>query len=317
MSRRVPRVSAIIPSYNAATFLPLTLDSALGQTVTDLEVIVADDGSTDGTAEVVARYGDRVRYLRQANAGVSAARNLALGVATGEFIAYVDSDDLWYPKKVERLLAAFDEWPDAGIIHSDVSVIDEQGTVLRRRFNHEPPRPVPQGDCLPQLLEYSHVQLCSVMERRTVTEALGGFDRRFHGTEDYYRWLVAAMRGVRFGYVDEPLASYRWRSGSLSGGRNWQVGLVRVFEVLLAEEHLEERFGAHTAAVAQERLRVLRRELAYREYRDGDIREARRLLRLLLTERPHDPTLLRDLAKASLQAGLARRLRRWRGRDDD
>src|SRR5262245_12720800 len=101
-------ISCIVPVYNGERYLAETLDSILAQTYRPLEIIIADDGSTDGTAEVVASYGDKVRYLRQDNAGASAARNVGLGAARGEFVAFLDADDLWDSKKLARQMARFD-----------------------------------------------------------------------------------------------------------------------------------------------------------------------------------------------------------------
>ena len=98
----MPRVSVVIPTYNCAKFLGRTIDSALRQTYRDFEIIVVDDGSTDGTQALVAAYEESVRYVYQTNQGASAARNAALSRASGEFIAYLDADDLWRPDKLSR-----------------------------------------------------------------------------------------------------------------------------------------------------------------------------------------------------------------------
>ncbi len=103
-----PLISCIVPVFNGERYLGETLDSILAQTYRPLEIIVADDGSTDGTAAVVAAYGDQVRYLRQENAGPAAARNLGLSGARGEFVAFLDADDLWHPEKLSRQLARFE-----------------------------------------------------------------------------------------------------------------------------------------------------------------------------------------------------------------
>src|SRR5262245_39908172 len=100
----MPNVSVVIPSYNSAAYLPAAIDSVLAQTARDLEVIVVDDGSTDDTPDVVARYGPPVRGIRQANAGVAAARNRGIAEARGRYIAFLDADDTWEPVKLERQL---------------------------------------------------------------------------------------------------------------------------------------------------------------------------------------------------------------------
>jgi glycosyltransferase involved in cell wall biosynthesis len=103
-----PLISCIVPVFNAQRYLPETLHSILAQTYRRTEIIVADDGSTDGTAEQVAGYGSRIRYVRQPNAGPAAARNLGLNIARGEFVAFLDQDDLWHPEKLARQLDRFD-----------------------------------------------------------------------------------------------------------------------------------------------------------------------------------------------------------------
>jgi glycosyltransferase involved in cell wall biosynthesis len=104
-------ISCIVPVFNGEPYLSETLDSILAQSYRPLEIIVADDGSTDRTANVVANYGDTIRYLKQENAGPPAARNLGLSSARGEFIAFLDADDLWHPDKLARQKARFDAQP--------------------------------------------------------------------------------------------------------------------------------------------------------------------------------------------------------------
>jgi glycosyltransferase involved in cell wall biosynthesis len=108
----VPLVSCIIPAYNSERYLAEALDSVLAQTHRPLQVIVVDDGSTDGTAALAARYGEAITLLRQPNRGVASARNCGLRRATGEFVAYLDADDLWHPEKLTRQLARFQERPE-------------------------------------------------------------------------------------------------------------------------------------------------------------------------------------------------------------
>jgi glycosyltransferase involved in cell wall biosynthesis len=113
------RVSVVIPTYNRASRLPAAIDSVLRQGVSDIEIIVVDDGSSDDTRAVVARYGNRVRYVYQANAGVGAARNAGIRLATGTFAAFLDSDDRWHDFKLSMQLALFDARPDVGLVFSD------------------------------------------------------------------------------------------------------------------------------------------------------------------------------------------------------
>jgi glycosyltransferase involved in cell wall biosynthesis len=107
-----PLISCIVPVFNGEKYLAEALDSILAQTYRPLEVIVPDDGSTDGTAALAARYRDRIRYVRQDNAGAPAARNLGLSIAKGEFVAFLDSDDLWHPEKLQRQMERFEARPE-------------------------------------------------------------------------------------------------------------------------------------------------------------------------------------------------------------
>ena len=104
-----PLISCIVPVYNGERFLSQTLDSVLGQTYRPLEVLLSDDGSTDGTPQIAARYSKRIRYLTHANTGPGAARNRGLRLARGDFVALLDADDLWHPEKLERQMAQFEE----------------------------------------------------------------------------------------------------------------------------------------------------------------------------------------------------------------
>lgn len=121
------RVSVVIPAYNRARRLPQAIDSVLAQGVAGLEVIVVDDGSTDDTRSVVEAYGDRVRYTYQSNAGVGAARNTGMRQATGEFVAFLDSDDRWHAFKLSAQLALLDQRPDVGLVFSDFVIEKSEG----------------------------------------------------------------------------------------------------------------------------------------------------------------------------------------------
>lgn len=130
-------VSVVTPTYNRAYCLAQALDSALNQTHKAVEVIVIDDGSTDGTAELIQnRYGadPRVRYLRQENGGVTVARNHALQVASGDYIAFLDSDDVWKPWKLELQLTCFRKRPDVGMIWSDMEAVGPDGNIVAERY---------------------------------------------------------------------------------------------------------------------------------------------------------------------------------------
>jgi glycosyltransferase involved in cell wall biosynthesis len=126
MTERAP-VSVIIAAYNAALFLAEAIESAISQTWPPLEILVADDGSTDETAHVAARFQDKIRYLHQDHAGAAAARNLAISKARGEFLAPLDADDLWLPEKLALQMAAFAEDPTLDIVSGHIVEFRIQG----------------------------------------------------------------------------------------------------------------------------------------------------------------------------------------------
>jgi glycosyltransferase involved in cell wall biosynthesis len=123
----VTTLSAVIPAYNAEAWLGQAIESALAQEEVALEVVVVDDGSTDGTAEVLATFGDRIRLVRQANRGLPAARNAGIAAARGDLVAFLDADDTWEPSKSRRQLAYLAAHPACGLVFCDVHRMDPQG----------------------------------------------------------------------------------------------------------------------------------------------------------------------------------------------
>lgn len=313
----MPRVSIIVPTFNCARYLGRALDSALSQIYRDYEILVVDDGSTDETRELVDRYGGKVRYFYQANGGLSSARNLALSKASGEFIAYLDADDMWYPQKLERQVAFLDRNRDCGLVHSDVTVIDEMDRVIYLQVNKERGRKVPRGGCTRDLLRENHVLILTVLERRDCIERAGTFDERLKETQDYLHWMLLAMDGIPFGYISEPLAKYRWRRDSLSSStRGTQEDLRRTFDILLSEKSLQLRCGQESVGIVRERLYVIERCLAYLDRVEGQMDHARGRIFDLIREWPLRAELYVELAKACVSPKMASKIRslkeRWR-----
>ena len=297
----MPRVSVVIPTYNCARFLGRTIDSALRQTYRDFEVIVVDDGSTDETQALMASYGDGVRCIVQSNQGVSAARNLAIERSDGEFIAYLDADDLWRPEKLARQVEYLDAHPACGFVHTEVSVIDEQDQILHALFNHETDRAVPQGRCVRDVLLRSHIQTLTVMERRSAYDLAGGFDLRLPVAQDYLHWILVVLAGYEVGYLPEPLGQYRWRAGSLmSSQRRLLDDFVKIYEGLLTEQHIGQRHGAEMGRIVEAQLYATQRHLAYLERRECSSIVARRRILNLIRKWPLQVELYVDLLKTYL-----------------
>jgi glycosyltransferase involved in cell wall biosynthesis len=305
----MPRVSIIIPTYNCARYLGRAIDSASAQTYQDYEILVVDDGSTDDTKDVVMQYGRKVTYLSQQNRGVSAARNHAISKASGELLAYLDADDMWYPEKLERQVAFLDAHQECGMVHSEMSVINEQDEILHVRLYEETKRSVPQGHCVQQLLTRCHIQTLTVVERRSSFDRVGGFDERLPIAQDYLHWIMIAAEGQALGYLAEPLGKYRWRTGSLMGNQPQLLeDYVRICNILLHEKPIAPRHGHECADILRARLYVVQRELAYLDRIHGRSESAKRRLVNLIKEWPRQFELYVDLLKASLPASLFSKL---------
>lgn len=262
-----PTVSVIIPTHNRAHLLPRALDSVLSQGFADLEVLVVDDGSTDGTAELMKRYDDpRVRYLVQPqNQGVSAARNRGMREARGRFLALLDSDDEWMPDKLAAQVV-FLEDADAkvGAVYTGVETIDPNG----ERHAHLPQH---RGDLFDVLLVRNvlHGAPSNILMRREVIDEVGFFDEAIPAIEDYDYFLRLAKR-YHIEMIDRPLARYydAWVSDrkSLNLRENFEARnyFYRKHRVDLERAGVAEAFWRETQVryalnARQEARRTLRR----------------------------------------------------------
>jgi GT2 family glycosyltransferase len=209
----MPEISVVIPAFNAEHTIGETLESALGQTFQDLEVIVIDDGSTDATASVAATFKDaRLRLLSFPNAGVATARNRGVAAARGRFIAFLDADDLWTPRALDEQHRALVETPGASVAYGWVDFVDESG-----RFLHRGCHLSPCGDIRVELLKKNFVESASnTLLRRQALEATGGFDPAAAPAEDFAMLLRLALMGNRFVAVPRVHLLYRQRRGSQS-----------------------------------------------------------------------------------------------------
>ena len=200
-----PRVSVVVPAYNQCEYLREALASALAQTMSDLEVIVVDDGSTDRTPEVCAAIGDpRLRYVRQANDATMGigARNQAMLLARGEWIAPLDQDDRWAPEKLERQLAMADHRRNVGAVFCRVQFVNADG-----QTQGEQAPALPSGDVFHQLLSANRYYVSTGLFRRSLIPKMG-LPHESVAIGDWYLWISVA-RHTEVAVVDEPLADYR------------------------------------------------------------------------------------------------------------
>ena len=184
----MPLVSAIIPCHNRAWILKEAVESVLAQDFRDFELIVVDDGSTDNTRKILAAYPD-IRVIRQDHAGVSSARNRGIRRAKGEYIAFLDSDDLWLPGKLSAQLAFFKKRPDALVCQTEEIWIRNGVRVNPKRHHTKP-----SGMIFEQSTKLCLVSPSAVMIRRNLFDRVGHYDERLPACEDYDLWLRTTCR---------------------------------------------------------------------------------------------------------------------------
>ena len=203
-------VSVVIPAYNRPAYLREALDSVAGQTCRDLETIVVDDGSSENLEPVVVGHAVKPRFIRQDHRGAAAARNRGIAEARGEWIAFLDSDDLWLPAKLERYFESIRASPDAPIWYGPMDAIDEHRRPVAGRT-----KACHAGRITPALFESTFVHVPTVVCRRTVLLEHGGFDESLRVCEDHDLWLRISVRHP-FGLVEPPLALRRLHAQRLS-----------------------------------------------------------------------------------------------------
>lgn len=287
---RLPKVSVIIPLHNGERFIRSAVASVLEQTYSNVELIVIDDGSTDRSRERLSDLSESLTYLYQENSGVALARNHGFLHSKGEFIAFLDQDDRWYPHKLETQVAILNRQTDIGIVYSDLDAIDENGEITNARCLAQAPR----GGFLRLFPEFPHPHPfpSTVLMRRAIFAQAGMFDPAFKRNchEDTELWFRIAKNSLgRFHFHPEPLVQRRQHA--LQGGKdpgsrddNWIVCLGKLI-ALYSED--------------SKRVRQLKRMLA-RTYRGragallkmGAPEKARAYLKQSIK---HDPWNLKNL----------------------
>ncbi len=284
-----PTVSIIIPTYNRATLLPRAVDSVIAQTFVDWEIVVVDDGSTDATALVAARYrselGERFVYLRQSNRGSSGARNHGIDACRGRFLAFLDSDDEFLPNKLERQLELFARRPELGFVYSDYTYVDLDGVAHKSAFDDKcrlaravpfeeiaPGLRVCIGNLFDILIRHYFIATIVGMVRREVL----GREIRFPIDQDYAEeWLfyLNVARVCRSGFVNEPLCVHHFVAGSLARTDKHR-NAVRYRDLLTAiEAGFVDLNHEQRRAIDRNRARASR-QIAYDARRAGRHREA-------------------------------------------
>ena len=297
-----PRVSVVVPVRNGADFVVDAVASALGQEAVDVEVVVVENGSTDDTATRVASIGDpRVRLLRQEPAGVSRARNLGIRESRGDWVAFLDADDLWRTDKLTRQLAAAG---GASLVFTDARLIQDDGTVSATFFGFNPPPPAREA-MLPELLARPNfIPLSSVMVRKVAVSGASGFREDLTHSEDWDLWVRLALASIPWTYLAEPLVTYRVHGlGASRDHRAIYRGEVASLLPLLPEL---ERLGLGPAA--HRRLhRAEHLSIVYGRRSDAPPRERLRDLATLIRNRPSWRASLAQVAYTAAPGFVVRR----------
>ncbi len=303
----MPRVTVVIPVYNSATTAAEAIESALAQSYTDREIVAVNDGSTDSSAEVLARFAGRIGLVTQPNRGLSAARNAGVRAGAGELLAFLDADDAWIPEFLAQTIAALDRDPRCVLAYSQTTLVASDGSALGGSIAGGPSRH--RAPELGELFEHLWpIRPSAGVMRRATFEQVGGFCEEFRGLgyEDVYMWLRARELGP-FACVAEPLVRWRFSlfPAQLKGARKEREA-AQLFERLV-----RERWNRPVAALVRQRERAPRSILGYiglRALREGNRALARRAFARAIR---FDPLRIKNylrLARTLLPNAMARAL---------
>lgn len=207
------KFSIIMPAYNASLTISESLNSVLNQTYKDWEVLVINDGSFDNTIEIVLSFDDpRIKLINKINGGVASARNLGIDYAKGEYIAFLDSDDLWHPEKLEKSLRVFEN-DNCDLVYSNYYDFQNTIELAVTHLDLHPMRKVDNDYA--RLYLYDYIPTLTVVIRKNIIEIVGVFDEDLNGTEDWDLWLRVAEK-YKIVKLNEYLAYYRYSENGLS-----------------------------------------------------------------------------------------------------
>ena len=293
----MPRVSVIIPIYNGAATVERALESVFEQTFSDFEIVVVDDGSTDDTPAVLAKFGDRIRMIRQSNRGFPGARNVAVGVSRGDLIALIDHDDQWLPRKLELTVAALDADPGAALVYTDLVVVNEAGEESRSSPIGSDTAHAPTMDEM--LTRIWPIMPSTVVMRRAAFDRAGGFGESLH--EDLDFWLLMREQG-NFIYIPDKLVRFTF-------GQLYPKVLKRDIGPKPIVDLIRARYGSRADRWVEDFIQHRVRMIANAgviEMSRGNMAGARQcFIRVLRYDRRHVKSYLR-IARTYLPAGIAR-----------
>ena len=218
MTADKPLISVILPVYNGEKYLAEALQSVYDQHYAPMEIIAIDDGSTDGTAQILSQYSDRIQYLQQENQGPAAARNSGIQKAKGDFITFIDADDLWPDKKIMVQMNVFHRYPETDIVQGLVSRIVLPGAITNIKNNETE-------------FEFMGSNLGAMIIRRSVFDKIGYFDESltYHSDTDF--WFRAREAGIRILVLEEVALIYRIHDANHTSGKNTRsLGFAQILK---------------------------------------------------------------------------------------
>jgi glycosyltransferase involved in cell wall biosynthesis len=310
------KVSVIIPAYNSELYIADALRSILAQTYLPQEIIVVDDGSCDGTARALDPFLPAIRYIYQNNGGEPAARNTGMREAKGDYIAFLDADDLWVPEKLDLQMAYLAAHPEYAFVYSDMSTFDENGIVdrsVKARFNIT----FPTGNIFRALFHETLFGSGTVLFHRECLEKAGYFDEELLVGSDYEMWLRMAQH-VEMGVVDKPLLLYRQHSTmstrslgrAMRGGVPWEV--LALNKVLCSYPEASQQLGR---SVVKRRLAKPYADLAHTWLQQRNHKNARKLFGRAIAYSPaewqYSLFYLATFLPPARMEGLRRLYRKW------
>lgn len=323
-----PSISVVIPAFNCASYISRSLNSVLEQCVSELEIIVVNDGSTDDTAAVLAGYADRIRVVDQENQGVAAARNRGLELATGDWIAFLDADDVWHQHKLSLQLRVAQRFSDAVLVFTGFRMVDardrclvpdaiksyygvfgRQGVGWSDIFQQsdfvDEDTPAYFGDCFQTLFQGNFIKTSTVLVRREALDKVGPFRCDLSTEEDYDLWLRLGL-AMPVAYLDSAQVDARRRPDQLTCLGNASLVAENAGRVIsLVADAAAERLGQ---AVVNKRLAEIYRNLARVRLLAGDHGLARRAARDSLRYASPGPALLGMMAWSWLPGAVTRGL---------
>lgn len=316
-----PLVSVIMPVYNGACYLSDAISSVLEQTYSNLELVVIDDCSTDNSQEAIEKfsYDERVKYLKTAeNQGVSGARNIGIVRCQGELVAFLDQDDCWLPRKLELQVSCMEKCPDIALVHANVALMDESGKMERRyealgesQFENDDAS-LRCGFVFDSLFVSNEIQVLTVLIRRSALEAVGNFDERLSGVDDYELWLRVA-REFSICHMNTILAKYIIHAGQVSrnGYKMLELRIAALEGILERYPEIEDELDSE---VVVERMFKQYKALAdYYFFHKKNYKDAKRMYGKTIRMKKGDRDVLIRYAYSALPSFFRTVVKKFRG----